>query len=69
MSAQLRALSAEMLKLRGTLALWMCVIAPAVVVGLYVLQVSFSKIVPQSMRDPPSHGSFSPRASSCCGVS
>jgi hypothetical protein len=42
MSAQLRALSAELLKLRGTLALWMCVIAPAVVVGLYVLQVSFS---------------------------
>jgi len=52
MSAQLRALSAEMLKLRGTLALWMCVIAPATVVALYVLQVSFSKIVPRPVQDP-----------------
>lgn len=42
MSALGRALSAEALKLRGTLALWMCLIAPAVVVGLYVLQVGFS---------------------------
>jgi len=52
MTAQLRALSAEMLKLRGTLALWMCVIAPATVVALYVLQVSFSKIVPRPAPDP-----------------
>ena len=52
MSAQLRALSAELLKLRGTLALWMCLIAPAVVVALYVLQVSFSKIVPRPATDP-----------------
>ena len=52
MSAQLRALSAEILKLRGTLALWMCVIAPATVVALYVLQVSFSKIVPRPAPDP-----------------
>lgn len=35
-----RALSAETLKLRGTLALWMALIAPAVVVVLYVLQLS-----------------------------
>jgi hypothetical protein len=44
MSALWRALSAEALKLRGTLALWMCLIAPATVVALYVLQVSFSKM-------------------------
>ena len=42
MSALLRALWAERLKLRGTLAAWMCVVAPAVVVGVYVLQISFS---------------------------
>jgi hypothetical protein len=44
MSALLRALSAESLKLRGTLALWMCLIAPAVVVALYVLQIGVSRI-------------------------
>ncbi len=43
MSPLLRALSAESLKLRRTLALWMCLIAPATVVALYVLQVSFTK--------------------------
>ncbi|MDQ3510314.1 MAG: ABC transporter permease, partial [Pseudomonadota bacterium] len=37
-----RALWAEALKLRGTLALWMCAIAPAVVVALLVLQITFS---------------------------
>lgn len=42
MSPLLRALWAERLKLRGTLAAWMCVVAPAVVVGVYVLQISFS---------------------------
>lgn len=42
MSALLRALSAERLKLHGTLAAWMCLVAPAVVVGVYVLQISFS---------------------------
>lgn len=35
----MRALSAESLKLRGTLALWMSLIAPATVVGLVVLQL------------------------------
>lgn len=40
MNALWRALVAERLKLRGTLALWMCAIAPAVVVALYVLQIS-----------------------------
>lgn len=44
MSALLRAVHAETLKMRGTLALWMCLIAPATVVALYVLQVSFSKL-------------------------
>ncbi len=38
-----RALWAEQLKLRGTLALWLSLIAPAVIVGLYVLQLSFQK--------------------------
>lgn len=35
----LRALAAERIKLRHTLALWMCLIAPGVVVGLQVLQL------------------------------
>ena len=39
MNALLRALSAETLKLRGTLALWMCFIAPATVAALYMLQM------------------------------
>lgn len=39
MTALLRALSAEALKLRGTLAVWMCLIAPGVVVALMVLQL------------------------------
>lgn len=38
MSALMRALSAEALKLKGTLALWMCLVAPAVVTVLFVLQ-------------------------------
>jgi len=41
MNAFARALNAEALKLKGTLALWMCLIAPGVVVALYVLQISF----------------------------
>ena len=39
MNALMRALSAEILKLRGTLALWMCFIAPAAVAALYMLQM------------------------------
>lgn len=42
MSPLLRALWAERLKLRGTLAVWMCLVAPAVVVAVYVLQIIFS---------------------------
>ena len=42
MNALLRALSAETLKLRSTLALWMCLIAPSTVVVLYVLQLTFT---------------------------
>ena len=38
-NAVLRAISAEVLKLRGTLALWMCLIAPATVALLYMLQM------------------------------
>jgi hypothetical protein len=41
MNALSRALSAEVLKLRGTLALWMCLVAPATVAVLYVLQMTF----------------------------
>lgn len=42
MSALARALAAEALKLKRTLALWMCLIAPGVVVVLYVLQITAS---------------------------
>jgi lantibiotic transport system permease protein len=35
----LHVLSAESLKLRGTLALWMCLIAPGLVVAVFVLQM------------------------------
>ena len=42
MNALLRALSAESLKLRGTLALWMCLVTPLTVVALYVLQMTFT---------------------------
>lgn len=35
-----RALRAERLKLSGTLAAWMCLVAPAVVVALFVLQLT-----------------------------
>jgi hypothetical protein len=52
MIALARALSAEALKLRGTLALWMCLIAPAVVVGLYTLQMLVMRI-PASRPVPP----------------
>jgi len=48
-----RALSAEALKLKGTLALWMCLIAPAVVAVLYVLQIWATKLpVPKVAPDP-----------------
>lgn len=46
-----RALWAEQLKLRGTLALRLSLIAPAVIVGLYVLQMSFQnapKVIPDT---------------------
>ena len=52
MTPLLRALYAESLKIRGTLALWMCLIAPATVVALYVLQVSFSKFPVRPDVDP-----------------
>lgn len=52
MTALLRALSAESLKLRGTLAAWLCLIAPSVVVGLYVLQLTFMKVPVRAGIDP-----------------
>lgn len=51
MNALVRAISAETVKLRGTLALWMCLIAPAVVVGLYALQLTFMKVAARDV-DP-----------------
>jgi hypothetical protein len=42
-SALARALGAEAVKLRRTLALWMCAIAPAVVVALLMLQLLVQK--------------------------
>jgi lantibiotic transport system permease protein len=45
------ALHAEALKLKRTLALWMCLIAPAVVVGLYVLQTIFAA-QPKNLPEP-----------------
>ena len=47
-----RALSAEAVKLRRTLALWMCLIAPAVVVALLMLQM-FAQKAPQAPPAPP----------------
>lgn len=52
MSPLSRALWAEALKLRGTLALWMCAIAPAVVVALLVLQIAFSDFTQRSPMEP-----------------
>ena len=42
-----RVLAAEAIKLRNTLALWMCLIAPAVVVLLYLMMALSSKRAPQ----------------------
>lgn len=47
-----RALSAEALKLRGTLALWMCLIAPAAVATLVVLQLTLSRMPHPSTLSP-----------------
>lgn len=52
MKALPRALSAEVLKLKGTLAAWTCVIAPATVVLLYVLQLGVSRIPAGYVADP-----------------
>ena len=52
MTALVRALWAEQLKLRGTLALWMCLVAPALVVGLYVLQI-LTRFTGGAARTPP----------------
>lgn len=50
-----RALSAEALKLRGTLALWMCLIAPLAIAALVVLQLG--------LRDIAKPASFTPEES------
>ncbi len=47
-----RAIFAEAIKLKHTLALWMCLIAPAVVVLLQTLQLLLSSRVPAEMRNP-----------------
>jgi lantibiotic transport system permease protein len=52
MNAYLRALDAERLKLRGTLAAWTCVIAPATVVLLYVLQLGLRSLPKGFAADP-----------------
>lgn len=52
MNSLVRALHAESLKMRGTLALWMCLIAPGVVVVLYVLQLRFSRMPAHPVLDP-----------------
>ena len=53
MTSLMRALYAEALKLKGTLALWMCLIAPGVVSVLYVLQIWASRLpVPAQAPDP-----------------
>lgn len=49
-----RALWAEALKLKGTLALWMCLIAPGVVIALQVLQLLASS------NDPPAQAGEDP---------
>ena len=53
MNALARALSAEALKLKGTLALWMCFIAPAVVAVLYILQIWASRLPPGAAGHAP----------------
>lgn len=58
MSPLLRALWAERLKLRGTLAAWMCLVAPALVVAVYVLQVAFSRF-PASRAPQPGDEAWS----------
>jgi len=57
MNALARALSAETLKLRGTLALWLSLIAPTVVVALFVLQLTFSNMG-DGPPDPPDEAWF-----------
>lgn len=52
MNAFLRALDAERLKLRGTLAAWTCLIAPATVVVLYVLQLGLRSLPKGFSADP-----------------
>lgn len=44
MNVMMRGLWAEALKLRGTLALWMSLVAPAMVVGLIVLQMTIRDV-------------------------
>ena len=52
MTPLVRALSAELLKLRRTLALWMCLIAPATVVVLLVLQMARDGALDEAPRAP-----------------
>jgi hypothetical protein len=53
-----RALSAETVKLRRTLALWMCAIAPAVVVALLVLQMTVQRGPPTPLAPDQAWGMY-----------
>lgn len=53
MNALRRALHAEALKLRGTLALWMCLVAPATVAVLFLLQMTFIDYGQRPVMAPP----------------
>lgn len=48
-----RALRAERIKLRGTLAAWMCLVAPGVVVALLVLQLTVREMKADTTLDGP----------------
>ena len=60
-----RALSAEAVKLRRTLALWMCAIAPAVVVALLMLQLLAQRARPEA---PPPAEAWGMYASGVMGI-
>lgn len=58
MNVLLRALAAERIKLHHTLALWMCLIAPGVVVGLQVLQLLVQDLSRREALDGPAAWQF-----------
>ena len=58
MSPLRRALHAEALKLHGTLALWLCLIAPLLVVAVVVLQLLFNTPGPNAAAKTPAESWF-----------